>query len=808
MSFLRARRSTAATITLALAVLSTLTVPAGASTNDFEQSSVLQALSVAAPSTLVRLRWEDTGDRQYQVALSADSDYAAARSILSDDSAVVVDVPSSGEWFWRVRPVRPFIGPWEPSQSIVVSEATLNQPSAPAQLAPQSGRKIAKADVRLTWHPRPGAKYDVRVSSSPSMTAPYSQVVGTGHVDLRLDRGMWWWQVRQARTTANDYGKWSDPRSIAIDPAMDKRAPSRAGGLRIVRRTDDGAAVVSWPASKDDRPGVRYWVLVNGRRTLMTNDHTNVRVPLDCGHSSRITAVAVDAVGRTSRHSPEAKAGGPQCPDEQAPSAPSAVTVSSVTEESAIVKWHLATDDKAVAGYVVQRNGETAGGSETKQFELSGLHPASPYTVTVYSRDNTGNVSLASGSVAFTSATPVQSEGTVRAFVLASDGGSIADAQEHYLDLDWIYPTYFNMTVDGGLTGHDQPYFDEWFQVRGVKVLPRILASDLALMETAFATPEKREAFAAMVADRAEASGWDGVQLDFEPSVPKIGVDGLTIDQRMYRFAGMLTDVSARLATHLHADGRLLSVSVPVNWCQLGPRDKNTLEPVYCSDPLNASVTTRPRPKLYDYPGLLAATDELWVMAWGLHWSTSEPGPSADHRWVAAASDWLATVVDDDPTWADKVTLARNIYSQDWEYSIARTDVLSVPALLPGGAAVPTCENGSKARPRPLAVEPGDTTVTLQWICPYGVAVQREYQPMKQVLRDEGVTPTYDAASGESYVVLPSGTSGLRRELWFADARSVGDLKNVADSHGWRVGVWRLGREDQAIWPLLGSGGA
>jgi spore germination protein YaaH len=210
---------------------------------------------------------------------------------------------------------------------------------------------------------------------------------------------------------------------------------------------------------------------------------------------------------------------------------------------------------------------------------------------------------------------------------------------------------------------------------------------------------------------------------------------------------------------------------------------------------------------MYDYPTLLNETDELWVMSWGLHWSTSEPGASADVRWVGAVADWVDSLVNGDSSLASKVTIGRSLYSQDWHYVLARVDVLSTPALLPGGAAVPMCDNGTRARPRPLPVQPGDTTVTLQWICTIGFAELREYQPARKLLKELGAIPTYDEPTSESYAVLPSDIPGEHRELWFSDYRSIEQFAPIALDRGYHVGLWRLGLEDQRVWTSLSGTG-
>lgn len=44
--------------------------------------------------------------------------------------------------------------------------------------------------------------------------------------------------------------------------------------------------------------------------------------------------------------------------------------------------------------------------------------------------------------------------------------------------------------------------------------------------------------------------------------------------------------------------------------------------------------------------------------------------------------------------------------------------------------------------------------------------------------------------------------AGAQRLLWYVDERTIAARAELAASQGWRIGFWRLGREDQDIWSL------
>ncbi|MFD0315619.1 cellulase family glycosylhydrolase [Streptomyces flavalbus] len=92
--------------------------------------------------------------------------------------------------------------------------------------------------------------------------------------------------------------------------------------------------------------------------------------------------------------------------DTQAPTAPGTPAASAVTATSATLTWPAATDNVAVTGYDVVRVGassETVLASATgTSVTLTGLTPATSYTLAVYARDAAGNRSPRSATVTVT----------------------------------------------------------------------------------------------------------------------------------------------------------------------------------------------------------------------------------------------------------------------------------------------------------------------------------------------------------------------------------------------------------------------
>lgn len=97
--------------------------------------------------------------------------------------------------------------------------------------------------------------------------------------------------------------------------------------------------------------------------------------------------------------------GYPEIPDSEAPSVPTNVTATAQSPTSIQVSWTASTDDVAVAGYKIFRNGNQVGTSTSTSYTNSGLQPETTYSYTVSAHDAVGNNSAQSSPPA-TATTP------------------------------------------------------------------------------------------------------------------------------------------------------------------------------------------------------------------------------------------------------------------------------------------------------------------------------------------------------------------------------------------------------------------
>ncbi len=88
--------------------------------------------------------------------------------------------------------------------------------------------------------------------------------------------------------------------------------------------------------------------------------------------------------------------------DTQPPSAPTNLAASAITATSFTLSWVAATDNVAVTGYEVFRNGTSIGLTTATSFSVTGLTAGTAYSMTVRAKDAAGNSSVASNALSVT----------------------------------------------------------------------------------------------------------------------------------------------------------------------------------------------------------------------------------------------------------------------------------------------------------------------------------------------------------------------------------------------------------------------
>lgn len=103
--------------------------------------------------------------------------------------------------------------------------------------------------------------------------------------------------------------------------------------------------------------------------------------------------------------------------DTQAPTTPTGLAASAATATSVALTWNAASDNVAVAGYDILRDGVVVASSESPSYTDIGLAPDTTYTYAVRTRDTAGNLSPAGAPI-----TVKTQAGGTGAFILAAAG--------------------------------------------------------------------------------------------------------------------------------------------------------------------------------------------------------------------------------------------------------------------------------------------------------------------------------------------------------------------------------------------------
>jgi len=497
---------------------------------------------------------------------------------------------------------------------------------------------------------------------------------------------------------------------------VDPKAPKHL----YVTGVDGPAAHLEWtPGRRGDARVVAYRIFRGGDTLKQVRGATEVDVAISNSRSYAFAVAAVDAHGELSRKSPVVRVD----TDHKPPPPPRSVIASAITDSELTLSWSPSIPARGrIAGYRVYRDGAVLRQVHGLSTRVTNLAAATGHVFTVAAVDSSGWLSAPSAPAKVSTAPPVRSTGNAHAFLLASTGASWNDFRAHYGQIGVVYPTYFDCTSSGQLEGADQPLVTRWAQQRGVKVLPRFNCQRVNAVAKIVEDATLRERWLDDMVAMVMQKGYDGVQLDFE--------------QLPYYDRSAFTSFSTELATRLHARGKLLSVSV---------------------SPKVADVPNHPRSSAFDYLALAQQADWIFVMGWGIHWTTSAPGGVDDMTWYTRVMSYLETMPN-----PGRFVLGTPLYGLDW----------------PNG--------GGTSNP----------------------GTPREYADIQALIARHGAHPRRDPVV-DNWTFSYTDSSGTPREVWYTDAATTHERLRMARARGLGVGFWRLGNEDQRVWndPLVRSGG-
>ncbi|MEJ7770702.1 MAG: glycosyl hydrolase family 18 protein, partial [Geodermatophilaceae bacterium] len=149
---------------------------------------------------------------------------------------------------------------------------------------------------------------------------------------------------------------------------------------------------------------------------------------------------------------------------------------------------------------------------------------------------------------------------------------------------------------------------------------------DSTVIGAILADPAKRAAHVEHIRALVRERGFDGIDIDYEQ---------LTAADR-----DPFTAFVTALASGLHADGKLLAVTLHPKSSEPGPQLKNQAQ---------------------NYAAIGRVADEVRIMLYDYQWDTSAPGSLAPINWVRSVMTWAATQVP-----VTKLVLGAATYGYDW----------------------------------------------------------------------------------------------------------------------------------------------
>jgi C1A family cysteine protease/chitodextrinase len=203
-----------------------------------------------------------------------------------------------------------------------------------------------------------------------------------------------------AQACGDYYGEVED-YTLSVAGTTDTQAPTTPTNLSASNITQT-SCTLSWTASTDN-VGVTGYEVYDGSTLTITVTTTNASITgLTCGTTHSFTVKAKDAAGNKSGASNAVSVTMLACPDTQAPTAPTNLAASNVTQTGCTLSWTASTDNVGVTGYEVFRGSSSVGTTATTTFTVTGLTANTTYSFTVKARDAAGNVSSASNAVSVT----------------------------------------------------------------------------------------------------------------------------------------------------------------------------------------------------------------------------------------------------------------------------------------------------------------------------------------------------------------------------------------------------------------------
>jgi Zn-dependent metalloprotease/chitodextrinase len=246
------------------------------------------------------------------------------------------------------------------------------------------------------------------------------------------------YNAAQTECESFSYGEVEDYTVNITAEAADTQAPTAPADLSSANVTETSVDL-SWTASTDN-VGVTGYDVYKDDAVYSTVTGTSATVTeLTAATAYSFYVKAKDAAGNISAASNTVNVTTNTATDTQAPTTPTDLASSNITETSADVSWTASTDNVGVTAYKVYLDGSLDGSTTATSYSFTGLTASTTYNVAIEATDAADNVST-QATTSFTTLTASSScTNTVSSFPYSESfetglGLWLQDATD---DIDW-----------------------------------------------------------------------------------------------------------------------------------------------------------------------------------------------------------------------------------------------------------------------------------------------------------------------------------------------------------------------------------
>lgn len=348
-----------------------------------------------------------------------------------------------------------------------------------------------------------------------------------------------------------------------------------------------------------------------------------------------------------------------------------------------------------------------------------------------------------------------------------------------------ISPFFFSAQADGtiAVVGSESQLklTVDTAKARGIKVLPTItdgsgkwVMAGVILQNTTSRTQHVQN-----IVNLVVSRGFDGIDLDYEGFAFSDGRDSWPSTRPVW------VAFVNELASALHANGKLLSVTIPPVWIAGGAETGYTV---------------------YDPAAVGAVADRVRLMVYDWSYAGGPPGPISPMSWVQQVIAYNDPIIPN-----GKLQLGVPAYGRDWGRQVYPTEscpdgalntksieLENMPAVIDAHGATPVRHSSGEM------TFSYDTVATGYRSAPISPPVY--VPPARRVTTVQGASDSTGALKPALRLTPQTVTCTVRHFVYYPDQYSIQDHAQAALSAGWSgVVIWALGYETADVYMALAN---